>query len=194
MALSMSSTTFIDKIRSYISTIKTMDLKLYPETDVDVLNTLKDSKNMYQEMQKLNRQNSSYHLVIIQLTNIPKINEKYGRDLGDLLMGEYLSKLRFKFIKDSQSLFRISGIKFGLLIKEKLKFDLLDRALVGTGELLTLQMNFGGVTQTIYPNLGISECPNGAKDTDTTIKEATEALTITLKEEFETSFCFYNKK
>ena len=29
--------------------------------------------------------------------------------------------------------------------------NILDRALVGAGELLTLQMKFGGITQTVYP-------------------------------------------
>ena len=182
------------KKRSYISTIKTMDIKRFPETDVDVLNALPDFKKMYAEMQKLSRSKSPYHLVVIQLSNIPKINEKYGRDFGDLMMGEYLSKLRYKFIKDNQSLFRITGIKFGLLIKDKTKFDLLDRALVGTGELLTLKMQFGGVTQTIYPNLGISESPYEGKDANEVYNEANEALGLSVSDEFETSFCFYNRR
>lgn len=184
----------LDKKRSYISTIKTLDLKLYPETDVDVLNNMLNMKDMYEEMQKLSRQKRPYYLIMIQLTNIPKINEKYGRDFGDLMMGEYLSKLRFKFIKDSQSLFRISGIVFGLLIKEKVKFDLLDRALVGTGELMTLQMNFGGVTQTLYPNLGIAESPYEAKNPDVMIQQATKALELACREDYDSSFCFYNRK
>ena len=75
---------FLNKKRSYITTIKTMDIRMYPESDVDVLNTLPDFRNLYGEMQKLSRQKSPYHLVIIQLTNIPKINEKYGRDLNSL--------------------------------------------------------------------------------------------------------------
>ena len=183
----------LEKKKSYISTIKTMDIKKYPETDVDVLNTLPDYKNMYAEMQKLSRQKSQYHLVIIQLTNIPKINEKFGRDFGDLLMGEYLSKLRFKFIKDNKSLFRISGIKFGILIKDKSKFDLLDRALVGSGELMTMQLQFGGVSQTVYPNLGISESPFGGKNADVVIEQANEALELTLNDNFETTFCFFDR-
>lgn len=184
---------YLGKKKSYISTIKTMDIKLYPESDVDVLNTLPQFKKMYEEMQRMNRQNLPYHFVLIQLTNVPKINEKYGRDFGDLMMGEYLSKLRFKFIKDNKSLFRISGIKFGLLVKDKSKFALLDRALVGSGELMTLQMQFGGVTQTIYPNLGITESPYGGKNPDKVIKEAEEALSLSLRDDYETSFCYYGK-
>lgn len=184
----------IDKKRAYVSLIKMMDVKLYPDTDVDVLNHLPNQKEMREEMQRLHRKKNAYHLVIIQLTNIPVINEKYGRDFGDLMMGEYLSKIRFKFIKDNKSLFRISGIKFGLLIKDKSKFALLDRALVGSGELFTLQMKFGGVTQTIYPNLGISEAPYDGKNADMVLKEAMDALQLTLTEEYYQSFCFYEKK
>lgn len=184
----------VNKKRTYITTIKTMDIRKFPESDVDVLNMLPDYKEMYTEMQKLSKQQKSYNLVIIQLTNIPIINEKYGRDFGDLMMGEYLSKLRYKFIKDSKSLFRINGIKFGLIIKDKAKYDLLDRALVGTGELLTLRLQFGGVTQTIYPNLGISESLNGTVKPDVVVSEANEALMLTLREDCATTFSFYNKK
>jgi len=184
----------VNKKVQYISIIKPMDIKLYPETDVDVLNTLPNHKEMLSEMQQLHRKNSVYNLILIQLTNVPNINEKYGRDFGDLMMGEYLSKLRFKFIKDNRSLFRISGIKFGLLIKDKSKFNLLDRALVGAGELLTLQMKFGGVTQTIYPNIGISESPYEGGNADVVYKEAQEALDRTLKDSATQSYAFFSRK
>ncbi|QMS84909.1 diguanylate cyclase domain-containing protein [Candidatus Xianfuyuplasma coldseepsis] len=184
----------LHKKRSYISLIKPLDIRRYPESEVDVLNNLAGHKEMYQEMQRLHRKKNAYHFVLIYLTNIPKINEKYGREFGDLMMGEYLSQIRFKFIKDNQSLFRISGIKFGLIIKEKSKFDILDRALVGSGELFTMHMKFGGVTQTIYPNLGISESPYEGKKPETVLQEAEQALQQTFHDSFGQSFCFFNRK
>ena len=68
-----------------------MDIKRYPESDVDVLNTLHDSKNMFEEMQRLNRQKKPYHLVMIQLTNIPKINEKFDLVFIDADKENYLN-------------------------------------------------------------------------------------------------------
>lgn len=184
---------YLDKRASIISTIKTMDVKRYPETQIDVLNNIPDVKKMYEEMQRLSRVKNTYHFVLINLSNVPQINEKYGRDFGDLMMGEYLEKLRFKFIKDNKSLFRISGIKFGLIVKDDLKFSLLDRALTGTGELLNMHMQFGGVTQVIYPNLGISESPYEGKNPDKVYQEASEALEIALKDSFNQSYCFYDR-
>jgi GGDEF domain-containing protein len=184
---------FIDKKMHRISTVKPMDLKLFPSTDVDVLNHLPSPRKMIEEMQQLSRKKIAYHFVLIQLTNIPKINEKYGRDFGDLMMGEYLSKLRFKFIKDNKSLFRFSGIQFGLIIKDQNKFNLLDRALVGAGELLTLKMDFGGVSQVVYPNIGISESPYEGKNANVVLKEANQALQLTLNDKFGKAYCFYGR-
>lgn len=183
----------ITKKITFISIIKAMDIKEFPETEIDVLNELPTYKKMYDEMQKLTRSKNPYHLVKIKLSNIPKINEKYGRDVGDLMMGEYLKKLRYNFIKDNQSLYRIGGIDFGLLIKDEKKYEFLERALSGGGDLLNLQMVFGGITQTLYPNLGIAESPYESKTPDKVLEEANEALNISMKDQSNKNYCFYDQ-
>ncbi len=184
---------YMNKKTSIISIVKPMDIKRFPETEIEVLNTLPGYKKMYNEMQRLIKMKQPYNLVLIKLSNIPKINEKYGRDVGDLMMGEYLKKTRFNFIKDDISLYRVGGIKFGLIVKDEKKYEILERALIGGGDLLNLKMIFGGITQTIYPNLGISESPYIGKNADKVIEEALEALKISLKEDSQTNHCFYEK-
>lgn len=178
---------------SYISIIKILDIKLFPQTEIEVLNGLQNTRKMLDEMQKLNRLKKPYNFLNIQLTNIPKINEKYGRDVGDLMMGEYLKKLRYNFIKDNTSLFRIGGINFGMIIKDEKKYEILVRALQGSGELLNLKMEFGGITQTLYPNIGISESPYEGKSPDKVYEEAKKALEISLNDQSTTNYCFFNK-
>ena len=184
---------YLNKKTSIISIIKPMDINQFPETEIEVLNYLPGYKKMYNEMQRLIKIKQPYNLVLIQLTNIPNINEKYGRDVGDLMMGEYLKKTRFNFIKDDISLYRMGGINFGLIVKDEKKYEILERALVNGGDLLNLKMIFGGITQTIYPNLGISESPYMGKNADQVIEEALEALKISLKDNTEINHCFYNK-
>lgn len=184
---------YMNKKTSIISIVKPMDIKRFPETEIDVLNKLSGYKIMYNEMQRLSKMKQPYNLVMIQLSNIPNINEKYGRDVGDLMMGEYLKKTRFNFIKDDVSLFRIGGINFGLIVKDEKKYEILERALIGGGDLLNLKMIFGGITQTIYPNFGISEAPYIGKNVDKVIEEAQEALRISLKDDSASNHCFYEK-
>jgi len=183
----------IQKKVSYISVIKPLDIRLYPETEIDVLNGLQNYQNMYEEMQEITRNKLSYNLVVIKLTNVPNINDKYGRDVGDLMMGEYLKKLQYNFIKEDCSIFRITGITFGVIMKDDKKFVFLERALTGTGELLNLSMVFGGVTQTLYPNLGIAESPYHGKSPDKMIEEAMTALKISLKDNINSNYCFYDR-
>lgn len=184
---------YLEKKTSIISIIKPMDIRQFPETEIEVLNNLPGYKKLYNEMLKLSKSKTPYNLVLIQLSNIPNINEKYGRDVGDLMMGEYLKKTRFNFIKDDISLYRISGINFGLIVKDERKYEILERALINGGDLLNLKMVFGGITQTIYPNFGISESPYIGKNADQVIEEATEALKISLKDNSSVNHCFFDK-
>jgi PAS domain S-box-containing protein len=184
---------YLNKKTSIISIIKPMDIRQFPVTEIEVLNNLPGDKKMYNEMQRLSKNKQPFNLVLMQLSNIPKINEKYGRDVGDLMMGEYLKKTRFNFIKDDISLYRMGGIKYGLIIKDEKKYEILERALIGGGDLLNMKMIFGGITQTIYPNFGISESPYMGKNTDKVIEEAQEALKITLKDNSSINYCFYDK-
>ncbi|MCK5761797.1 MAG: PAS domain-containing protein, partial [Candidatus Izimaplasma sp.] len=80
---------FLDKKTSIISIIKPMDIRQFPESEIDVLNQLPLHKKMYEEIQNLVRTKKHFVLLKIHLSNVPIINEKYGRDVGDLMMGEY---------------------------------------------------------------------------------------------------------
>lgn len=183
----------IHKKLSYISIIKVLDIKQFPRTEIEVLDGLDGTKKMFKEMTNLNRKNQPYNFVYIKLTNIPQVNEKYGREVGNLMMGEYLKKLRYNFIKDNQSLYRINGIDFGLIIKDDKKYEILVRALQGSGELLNLKMVFGGITQILYPNIGISESPYEGKNPDIVYEEAKKALKISLEDKSNTNFCIFDK-
>ena len=184
----------LEKKSSYISIIKPMDIRQFPESEIDVLNQLPGHKKMHEEIQKLTRHGTPFTLIYIRLTNIPKINEKYGRDVGDLMMGEYLKKLRYNFIKDNRSLYREGGINFALIIKDERKVELIDRALQHGGDLFNMKMVFGGITQTLYPNLGVSQSSHDAKNADVIIEEANEALRITLKESYDANYHYYENK
>ena len=185
---------YLEKKSSIISIIKPMDIRQFPESEIDVLNQLPIYKNMYEEIQKLVRERIPFTLLMIHLSNVPNVNEKYGRDVGDLMMGEYLKKMRYNFIKDNHSLYRVGGINFGLIIKDERKVELIDRALTHGGDLFNLTMIFGGITQTLYPNLGISESNREGKNADQIIEEASDALKVTLKESYDANYNYYNRK
>ena len=144
-----------DKKIQLISMIKGIDMKLFPETLIHEIDSVPTEQHLIQYLTQASKEPEAYYLVMIQLTNIPDINQRFGRDVGNLMIAEYIKKMRYHFAKDMNSIFRITGIQFALIIKEQRKYDVLLRALQSGGDLINLAINIGGIQQVVYPNLGV---------------------------------------
>jgi len=147
---------FMHNKKSYlISVIKGIDMKLFPETLIDDLDTLPNENQLIQILTQARKEKDSFYMVLIHLTNIPDVNNRFGRDVGNLMIAEYIKKMRYNFAKEYNSIFRITGIEFALIIRDEQKYNVLKRALLSGGELINLTLNIGGIKQVIYPNVGI---------------------------------------
>ena len=144
-----------DKKLQLISMMKPIDMKLFPETLIHEIDSLPTEQQLIQYLTTAQKEPEAFYLVMIQLTNIPDINQRFGRDVGNLMIAEYIKKMRYHFAKDINSIFRITGIQFALIIKEQRKYEVLLRALQSGGDLINLAINIGGIQQVVYPNLGI---------------------------------------
>ena len=176
-----------------ISMVKTIDVRQYPETAVDVLNSLKLDQEMLETLQSLNRQRKPYYLLIIELSNIPSINQKYGRDFGDLMMGDFLNKMRFNFVKEDQAYFRISGIRFAMVIQDPRKYEILERALKHGGDALNFSMQFGGIKETLFPYFGIQKITMFDEPINELIERTIKALDIALEEHSQENYFVIGK-
>jgi len=172
----------VDRAKMFISIIRGLDVKMFPKTDVDVLNLMQGEKDFITHLQSLNRIRTPYTLIFIELANIPKINEKYGRDIGDLMMGEFLKKMKYNFVKDAQSIYRLSGIRFALILKDKRKYEVLERALAHGGDLMNFDMKFGGINQSIFPYFGIQHVTMHSQPINELIQRTHKALNIALED------------
>ncbi len=144
-----------DKKLHLIAAVRPIDIKLFPETLIHEIDSLPTEQNLVSYLNQAMKETEPFYLIMIQLTNIPDINNRFGRDVGNLMIAEYIKKMRFHFAKDVNSVFRITGIQFALIIKEQRKYDVLYRALQSGGDLVNLMLNIGGIQQVVYPNLGI---------------------------------------
>ena len=140
-----------------ISTIQGIDMKLFPQTLIHEIDSLPNESNLIQTLTQTIKEPETFYLVMIQLTNIVDINARFGRDVGNLMIAEYIKKIRFHFAKEFNSVFRITGIQFALVIKEQRKYEVLLRALQSGGDLVNLNLSIGGISQVVYPNLGIAK-------------------------------------
>ncbi len=171
---------FYDGHTMIISMTKSIDVLVYPETEVDYLNKMKIDHAFMEYLQSLNRLKVPYYVVMFELSNIPAMNDKYGRDIGDLMMGEFINKLRYNFVKDEHSMFRLTGIRFAMVIKDERKFNILERALKHGGDLLNFEMKFGGVHESVYPHFGIQKITMFEEPLDEVLGRNKKALDIAI--------------
>ncbi len=171
-----------DKRTMFVSVLQGLDVRKYPRTEVDILNNLDLASGIYEAVQELNGRRQPYPLVFLELGNIPALNRRYGRDIGDLMMGKYLNKLVYHFLKNPDHLFRISGIRFGMVIVDHRKYELLKRTLQEGGELANFTMTFGDVKESVYPSFGIQTVDYFDEPVDELVARTEKALDIALDE------------
>jgi len=182
-----------DKRTMYIAVVRGMDVKKYPTSNVEVLNNVPFEKAYFEYIQKLNKARSPYSIVTFELTNIPAINKKYGRDIGDLMMGEYIQKLAYHFLKDIHAVFRLSGIRFAMIVTDHRKTEMLKRVLEEGGDLITYTMTFGSVKETLFPSFGLTSVKMFDEPVDEIAERALKALDIALDDNVNEHYFIYNR-
>ncbi len=138
-----------------ISVVKKLDIKLFPETSLQLVDGLPGEDELTNHISNLRKERKPFYLAMMHLTNIPDINKRFGRDVGNLMIAEYIKQMKFHYAKDNNTVFRVTGIQFALIIEDEQRYANLHRALVSGGDLINVKINIGGIVQIVYPNIGI---------------------------------------
>lgn len=147
---------FTHKNKDYlISTLTKIDIKLYPKTSIQIVDSLPLEDELTNTLSQLRKEKKPFYLAMMHLTNVPDINKRFGRDVGNLMIAEYIKQMRYHFARENNTIFRITGIQFAVIISDEQKYANLNRALVSGGDLINVRINIGGIVQVVYPNIGI---------------------------------------
>lgn len=184
---SIGQVIYVKKEPLTIFQLKGADVRMFPHTDVDVLNHLPKETDCDDLLMHLHQNQTEYYAVAFRLSNIPGINAKYGRDVGDMMMGEFLKKMRYHFIKED-AIFRLQGILFMMVIKDLRKADILIRALKEDNALLQTTISIGGVNESVYPYFGVVHVKKFDYHALDIKAEAAQALALSLKETTQENF------
>jgi GGDEF domain-containing protein len=168
--------------------MRPVDIRLFPRTDVDVLNQSLIEADLDQVITTLHQNRSPYTVIAMRLSNIPGINAKYGRDVGDMMMGEFLKKMRYHFIKEDQRLFRLQGILFIMILTDERKANYLVTALKEDSGLLQTTMQIGGVNESVYPYFGVVHVKTFNEHALEMKNQSIEALKESLQETTQENF------
>lgn len=178
----------INKNPLTVMQMRPVDIRLFPRTDVDVLNQSLIEADLDQVITTLHQNRTPYTVIAMRLSNIPGINAKYGRDVGDMMMGEFLKKMRYHFIKEDQRLFRLQGILFIMILTDERKANYLVTALKEDSGLLQTTMQIGGVNESVYPYFGVVHVKSFNEHALEMKNQSIEALKESLQETTQENF------
>ncbi len=163
----------------------------YSKLGNDEVDELKTEKEIYYHLQQLFLEKRTFQLSLFELINIPLINEEYGREVGNLLITEYVKKLKASFISESSEIFRLSGLVFAVTITDPRKMDLLRSGLLKDQEFLNLEMNYGAINVKMEIFLGVASSYKDAKEEHSLLLNAKKALKVARHQDFKLNVCYY---
>jgi GGDEF domain-containing protein/Ca2+/Na+ antiporter len=174
-----------------MGTLNPMKTKHYLASNIDELDRLKDTNDMMVSMNKLFRDNRYFQLCVIRLKNMPKINDTHGREIGNMLMAEYIKKLRTTFVSESGDIFRVSGIEFAITITDPRKMDVLQNGIRSNKTFLNLVMQYGSISVELEVFAGIAIGGSDAHDEHQLYQASAQALKIAENPQFSAHGCYY---
>lgn len=157
----------------------------------EVLDNLKTEKDLIYHLKELYKNNKRFQLAIFELKNIPELNKQYGREIGNMIISEYVKQLMGSFMSESSGIFRITGLTFAVTILDPQKMQILKKGSTTNINFLNMEVSYGVVSAEVKVLLGVSSSYAGAKDAEELYNEAEQALTLTKHKEYQSNVCYY---
>lgn len=174
-----------------MGTLNPMKTKHFQASQIDTLDLLKDKNEFLAHMHKLFNDNRYFQLVVFKLQNIPKINDDYGREVGNMFIAEYIKKMSSSFVSESGDIFRITGIEFAITITDPRKMEVLANGVKSNPTFLNLNMQYGSISESLEVFAGIAIGGSDAHEEHQLYQAAFQALKISLNPQFSAHGCYY---
>ena len=142
--------------RSIIATVRPLDPSVFKETSYFDIDSLYGEDKMYPVLKDLISLHKPFVFVLFELSNIPEINEKYGRSVGSLMMNDYIKYMKSTYQKEVLKIFRLSGLKFAMIIDDESCYADFHKSLVSNGSLIyNIKIQIAGIKDVVKPNFGV---------------------------------------
>lgn len=160
-----------------------------PLTDIPLRTTFMDKLKFSITDAKRKRLNLA--VLFLDLDNFKSINDTYGHHIGDRLLKRIATKLKF-CIRNSDTLSRIGGDEFALLVPDLSSIDEIDDIAKRIIELSNQPMNINGHKLYITVSIGVAVYPENGRDGKTLLKNADLAM-YKAKENGKSRLQYFNK-
>ncbi len=140
-----------------MGTIQAVQTKHFQASNIEILDALKTYHEIEIDLgKKLNNQ-QFFDILFVSIHNLNALNLKYGRDVGNMFLSEYIKQMRKTFISESGDIYRMSGSRFIILITDPRRVDLLEKGLSSGTHFMDVSMQYGNIRDQLEVNAVMME-------------------------------------
>lgn len=165
--------------------------KHFQASNIDVVDNLLGKNELLVFMKKLFLEGKYFQLMLIDLVNLKQINESFDRAVGNMIMGEYIKKIKQNFITESGDIFRISGTIFALILTNPSRISVLEKGVRNQNSFLNYQMTYGSITAQLEVFAGIASSSTDAQTFEQLYENALQALKLSKHERFDAQALYF---
>ncbi len=152
--------------KSIISVIVPLDIRCFKRTAYFDVDSLYSEEKIYPIIKQLVENQKPFSFVMFELSNISIINEKYSREIGSLMINDYIKFMKNNYQKDITKFFRITGIRFALIIDDlKVYQNFHDAVTNPQSDIYNTKIQVSSIKDVVVPNFGIINL-NGNRQID----------------------------
>lgn len=177
---------------SIIAEAKKINSKHFIKSELPILDDLDGHIEMEMEITKLLEEQVYFQLIYFKIGNLKEINENYSRDVGNMVLAEYVLKLSKTFVSDDTKLFRITGSTFALVLTDPKKMEILKNGLIRNDDYLDLAFKFGAVDIKANVFAGAATSKKDSNNKTELIRMANNALKFALSPKYKGNICYYS--
>ena len=170
---------------------KKIETHYFERTNMPDIDSAKSVDELLVVLDALYKDHRIFQLVCINLTSLPDINNRCGRGVGNMIMNEYIKKLKNNFMSDTSELYRASGLVFYFIITDTRKMELFKRVMSSDQNAMNLSLNYGSLHAELKVNIGVAEANIDGLNKEELIKNCNTAINATLNPNYRLNYAYF---
>ena len=153
------------------------------------LDSVGSEDEMRARLKALEISDQVFEVLAFRVESIPEINEKFGRNYGNLMLSEYVDFIRKNFVVDNY-IYRISGLEFVCFITNYNKMMYLKNQLNNNEKILHVSADISNTKVTIDVCMGIATS-NDTPNPKEALDNAKHALKISSNPQYTSNYAYF---
>jgi len=160
---------------------KNTEALVWQQANFDLLTGLPNRRmlrdRLAQDLRKTTREGRQLAILFVDLDHFKEVNDTLGHNAGDQLLIEAARRIQ-QCVRDSDTVARMGGDEFTLVLSDLHNNDWLDRILRDVLQAMATRFQLGDEQVFISASIGITIYPTDGQEVETLFKNADQALYV----------------